>query len=137
MRRVLPFLFLFTTLLTGQDPEDRHQPFPPFRIAGNIYYVGTGDLASYLIPTPAGHILINTNYEQDVPLIRNSVENLGFKFGDIKIVLLSHAHDDHVARDRGCKEGNWRAIDSDGWRCCSHGEWDYRFSAFRPALETS
>jgi metallo-beta-lactamase class B len=97
VRRVLSFLFLFAILLSGQDPDDWHQAFPAFRIAGNIYYVGTGDLASYLIATPAGHILINTDYEQDVPLIRSSVEKLGFKFADIKIVLLSHAHDDHVA----------------------------------------
>jgi len=59
--------------------------------------VGTGDLASYLVATPAGNILINTDYERDVPLIRKSVEQLGFKFLDIKIVLISHAHDDHVA----------------------------------------
>jgi metallo-beta-lactamase class B len=97
MRRAISFLFLSAILLSGQDPEDWHQAFPPFRIAGNIYYVGTGDLASYLVKTPAGNILVNTDYEQDVPLIRKSVEQLGFKFGDIKIVLLSHAHDDHVA----------------------------------------
>jgi metallo-beta-lactamase class B len=97
MGRAISFLFLSAVLLRGQDPEDWHQVFPPFRIAGNIYYVGTGDLASYLITTATGHILINTDYEQDVPLIRRSVEQLGFKFGDIKIVLLSHAHDDHVA----------------------------------------
>jgi metallo-beta-lactamase class B len=97
MRRAIALLFLSAAFLSGQDPEDWHQAFPPFRIAGNIYYVGTGDLASYLLATPAGNILINTDYEQDVPLIRKSVEQLGFKFGDIKIVLLSHAHDDHVA----------------------------------------
>ena len=89
--------FLFAALSTAQDPAEWHQPFPPHKIAGNIYYVGTGDLASYLVTTSAGSILINTDYQQDVPLIRNSVEKLGFKFSDIKIVLLSHAHDDHVA----------------------------------------
>jgi metallo-beta-lactamase class B len=104
VRLLLSLLFLFTILLNGQDPDDWHQAFPPFRIAGNTYYVGTGDLASYLIATPAGHILINTDYQQDVPLIRSSVEKLGFKFADIKIVLLSHAHDDHVAGTAEVKE---------------------------------
>ncbi len=119
-------MLLFVPLLAAQDLDETerawHQSFPPFRIAGNIYYVGTGDLASYLVRTPAGNILINTDYEQDVPLIRKSVETLGFKFGDIKMVLISHAHDDHVAgtasvvKQTGAKlmvmEGDVAAIES-------------------------
>ena len=73
------------------------RPFPPFRIAGNLYYVGSADLASYLIVTPQGLILINSSLEASVPLIRKSVETLGFKFSDIKILLISHAHYDHCA----------------------------------------
>lgn len=72
-------------------------PLPPFRIADNLYYVGSQDLASYLIVTPAGNILINSNLESSVPQIRKSVEQLGFRFGDIKILLISHAHYDHCA----------------------------------------
>jgi metallo-beta-lactamase class B len=72
-------------------------PFPPFRIAGNLYYVGSEDLASYLIVTPKGGILINSNLESSPPLIRKSVEALGFHFSEIKIVLISHAHYDHCA----------------------------------------
>ena len=72
-------------------------PFPPFRIIGNIYYVGSRDLASYLITTSQGDILINSSLESSVPLIRASVEKLGFKFSDIKILLISHAHFDHCA----------------------------------------
>jgi metallo-beta-lactamase class B len=86
-------------------------PFPPFRIAGNdpgsprtgpgpwggLYYVGSQDLASYLVATPQGLILINSSLEASVPLIRKSVEALGFKFSDIKILLISHAHSDHCA----------------------------------------
>ena len=72
-------------------------PFPPFRIAGNIYYVGSADLASYLITTPKGLILINSSFEANVPLIQKSVEQLGFNFKDIKILLISHAHNDHCA----------------------------------------
>jgi len=96
-RNVLCFFLLSAASLFAQDPEEWHRPFPPHRIAGNIYYVGTEDLASFLVAMPVGNILINTDYERDVPLIRESVTELGFKFGDIRIVLLSRAHDDHVA----------------------------------------
>jgi len=72
-------------------------PFPPFRIAGNLYYVGSADLGSYLVVTPKGDILINSSFEQNVPLIRESVETLGFHFSDVKILLISHAHNDHCA----------------------------------------
>lgn len=68
----------------------------PFRIAGNLYYVGTYDLASYLITTPAGHILINTGIPGSDTMIRRHVEALGFKFSDIRILLATHAHFDHV-----------------------------------------
>ncbi len=64
---------------------------------GNVYYVGSRGLASYLVTTPAGHILINSNLKNSIPLIRDSVEKLGFHFNDIKILLISHAHFDHDA----------------------------------------
>lgn len=70
-------------------------PFPPFHIAGNLYYVGSQDLASYLIVTPQGLILINSDLPSSPSLIRASVEKLGFHFSDIKILLISHAHFDH------------------------------------------
>jgi metallo-beta-lactamase class B len=72
-------------------------PFPAFHIGGNLYYVGTADLASYLVATPQGLILINSDLASSPPLIRKSVESLGFKFTDIKILLISHAHYDHCA----------------------------------------
>jgi metallo-beta-lactamase class B len=72
-------------------------PIPPFRIADNLYYVGSEDLASYLVVTPQGDILINSSLESSPPLIRKSVEQLGFHFSDIKILLISHAHADHDA----------------------------------------
>src|ERR1044071_3529442 len=78
-------------------PAEWTTPFPPFRIAGNLYYVGTKGLATYLITTSAGHILINSDLEENVPQIQASVEKLGFKFSDIKILLISHAHWDHNA----------------------------------------
>lgn len=77
--------------------NDWTEPFPAFRIGGNLYYVGSKGLANYLITTPKGHILINSDLEANVPLIRASVESLGFKFSDIKILLISHAHGDHCA----------------------------------------
>lgn len=82
-------------VLYAQADSDWTQPFPPFKIAGNLYYVGSRGLANYLITTPQGHILINSDLEANVPLIQASVEKLGFKFTDIKILLISHAHWDH------------------------------------------
>ncbi|MDA1055950.1 MAG: subclass B3 metallo-beta-lactamase [Planctomycetota bacterium] len=73
------------------------KPFPAHRVAGNVYYVGSDALATYLIATPEGHILINSGFEETVPLIGASVESLGFKMTDVKILLESHAHSDHVA----------------------------------------
>ncbi|HVQ31747.1 MAG TPA: subclass B3 metallo-beta-lactamase [Vicinamibacteria bacterium] len=83
--------------LAAEDPPDWTEAFPPFRVASNLYYVGSKGLASYLVTTPEGHILINSNLEAGVPLIRKSVEALGFKFSDVKILLISHAHFDHNA----------------------------------------
>ena len=64
-----------------------------------MYFVGSEQLGSFLITTPEGHILINSDYEETVPVIRASVESLGFKFSDIKILLGSHAHPDHMSGD--------------------------------------
>jgi metallo-beta-lactamase class B len=76
---------------------DWTQPFPPFRIADNLYYVGSKGLANYLIVTPQGNILINSDTEPNVPMIKASIEKLGFKYSDTKILLISHAHWDHDA----------------------------------------
>ena len=81
--------------LRAQANPDWHRPFPAFKIAGNLYYVGTADLAVYLVNTPQGNILINSDFKEDVPLIRKSIEQLGFKYTDTKILLISHAHGDH------------------------------------------
>jgi len=85
-------------------PDDQTSQFPPHKIAGNIYYVGTRSLASFLVTTPEGHILINSSYERNVPVLRKSVEQLGFKFTDIKILLGSHAHGDHQEGDALVKQ---------------------------------
>jgi metallo-beta-lactamase class B len=97
IQRTLILILAFAAALLGQGNPDWHRPFPAFKIAGNLYYVGTADLAVYLVDTPQGNILINSDFEQDVPLIRSSIEQLGFKYKDTKIVLISHAHGDHDA----------------------------------------
>jgi len=103
------FLSLLLTLVFAgsafaQATPDWTNPFPPYRIIGNVYYVGSQGLASYLITTKEGHILINSSLESSVPLIRESIEKLGFKFGDVKILLISHAHWDHCAGSASIKE---------------------------------
>ena len=100
MRTLLIALVLSGLLPVQEAPitnEDWVKPFPAVRIAGNLYYVGTYDLSSYLITTDQGHILINTGLASSVPAIRANVESLGFRFGDIRILLATHAHWDHVA----------------------------------------
>jgi metallo-beta-lactamase class B len=81
-----------------------NKPFPPHRVIGNLFYVGTNYLSSYLIATNEGHILINPSYEESVPLIEASVEKLGYHMKDIKVILISHAHDDHCAGAAKMKE---------------------------------
>jgi metallo-beta-lactamase class B len=84
--------------------EDQTKQFPPHKIVGNIYYVGTRTLSSFLIVTPAGNILIDSTYERNVPTIQKSVTDLGFKFSDIKILLGNHAHGDHQEGDALVKQ---------------------------------
>src|SRR5271170_1967870 len=86
------------------SPDQFNKQFPPHKVIGNIYYVGSQSLASFLIVTPQGNILINSCFEKTVPVIRSSVEKLGFKFTDIKILLGSHAHADHMEGDALVKE---------------------------------
>jgi metallo-beta-lactamase class B len=93
-RSLLLFLAGAASVLAQGNP-DWHKEFPAFQIAGNLYYVGTADLAVYLIHTPRGNILINSDFKEDLPLIKKSIEQLGFKYGDTKILLISHAHGDH------------------------------------------
>src|SRR5580692_10921720 len=97
-RPLIASLCLYFACLQAKatDHSDWTTPLPPFQIADNLYYVGSRDLAAYLITTPAGNILINANLVSSPPLIRASVEKLGFSWKDTKILLNSHAHSDHV-----------------------------------------
>jgi metallo-beta-lactamase class B len=85
-------------------PEDQTTQFPPHRVIGNIYYVGTRTLSSFLVVTPQGNILIDSTYERNAPTIEKSVTDLGFKFSDIKILLGNHAHNDHQEGDALVKQ---------------------------------
>jgi metallo-beta-lactamase class B len=102
-------LFLYAALASlpvalSAQPKGWIDPFPPHRIMDNLYYVGTKELATFLIVTPAGNILMNSNYEASVPSIKASVEQLGFKFSDTKILIAGHAHPDHAEGDFMVKE---------------------------------
>jgi metallo-beta-lactamase class B len=89
---------LATAICALAQPKDEWRtPFPAHRIIGNVYYVGTYDLACFLITTPQGNILINTGIDGSAPLIASSIESLGFKVKDTKIILTTQAHNDHVA----------------------------------------
>lgn len=119
-----------TPVTNNQNTDDWTTPFPAFRIAGNLYYVGTKGVASYLITTPEGHILINSNLEAGVPLLRASVESLGFKFSDIKILLISHAHADHNAASALIKEqtgAKYMVMDADVETVESGGKTDFHY----------
>ena len=97
LRRLLPLFTLLLALRLHAEPNPEWTaPLAPFRIADNLYYVGSRDLASYLITTPAGNILINANLDTSPAQIRAGVEQLGFHWADIKIFLNSQAHFDHV-----------------------------------------
>ena len=106
MRRFLLLLplVLATTGALGQSQAEWNAPFPPHRVIDNVYFVGTARLGSFLITTPAGHVLINSDFESTVPSLEKNVEALGFKFRDVKILLGSHAHGDHMEGDALVKQ---------------------------------
>ena len=100
MKRILFLLVAMVGIAQpaiAEVPADWTKPVAPFHIIGNIYYVGTADLAAYLIHTKDGDILIDGTLEQNVPLIERNIAALGFRVSDIKILLNSHAHYDHAA----------------------------------------
>src|SRR5205085_6035810 len=104
LTRCCALLPIFACAIAAQNAKSWSEPFPAHRIAGNLYYVGTKGLASYLITTPEGHNLINSSLEESVPMIDASIAKLGFRLGDVKILLVSHAHWDHNAASALVKE---------------------------------
>ena len=124
----------FSHIASAQSNPDWTKPFAPFRIADGLYYVGSKDLASYLVVTPQGNILINSSLEESPTLIRKSVEQLGFKYGDIKILLISHSHFDHdagsarIIKETGAKymvmDGDVSVVESGGTTDFAYGKSD-------------
>jgi metallo-beta-lactamase class B len=104
LRSVTLAVFCFAGFMLAQGNGDWDEPFPPYNVISNVYYVGTKGLANFLITTPDGNILINSDFERNVPAIRASVQKLGFRFRDTRILLGSHAHGDHMAGDAMVKE---------------------------------
>lgn len=130
IKKLLIFLPIFCgiSLCFGYPKQN---PFPPFRIIGNVYYVGADDLASYLIVTPKGNILINSNLESDVPMIKASIEKLGFKYSDTKILLVSHAHFDHAAGSKIIKDqthAQYFVMDADASLVETGGRNDFHYA---------
>jgi len=124
--------------LGAQTPSSEYLvPFPPHHVIGNIYFVGSKGLGIFLIVTPAGNILINAGLEESVPLIQQSVQKLGFKFSDVKILLISHAHFDHdagapaVLRLTGAK---YMVMDADVPVVESGGKADFFYGSMPGAL---
>src|ERR1700751_877044 len=117
--------------LFAQTNPEWTTPFPPHRVIGNIYYVGSKDLAAFLITTPQGHILINSNLASSPQQIERSVEQLGFKFSDVKILLISHAHFDHAAGSAQIKQmthATYMVMDADVSMIESGGRTDFHYT---------
>ena len=128
--RVLILVLATAGSVFAQANPDWTEPFPPFRIAGNLYYVGSKGLANYLVTTPQGNILINSDLEANVPMIEASIEKLGFKFKDTKILLISHAHWDHDAGSAMIKEltgATYMVMDADVPVVESGGKTDFEY----------
>ena len=126
----LIFGFLLSSGATAQNSPDWTEPFPPFHIAGNLYYVGSKGLANYLVTTPQGNILINSDLESNVPMIQASIEELGFKFKDTKILLICHAHWDHDAGSAKIKQltgASYMVMDADVPVVESGGKADFQY----------
>jgi len=129
--RTCLILLTLSSGLFSQTP-DWTEPFPPHKVAGNVYYVGSRGLSSYLITTPQGHILINSSLEQSVPLIQASVEKLGFRFSDVKILLISHAHWDHCAGSAKIKQithAKYMVMDADAKEIEAGGKGDFQYDS--------
>ena len=127
----------FTANAAVPNDPNWTEPFPPFQISGNLYYVGSKGLANYLITTPQGHILINSDLEANVPVIRASVEKLGFRFGDIRILLISHAHWDHDAGSAMIKQitgAKYMVMDADVPVVESGGKTDFQYGSMPTTL---
>ena len=134
---IIAVLIFAIPLCAQQDENDRamNRAVEPFKIIGNIYYVGASDVTSYLIATPQGHILIDAGFEETVPQIKANVAKLGFKIEDIKILLINHAHYDHcggLAEIKKLTGARLYASPSDASVLKDGGMSDFRFGGDKP-----
>lgn len=116
----------------GQTNAAWTRPFPPFKLIGNIYWVGSYDLSTYLITTPEGHILINTGIGDTAERIKAGVEQLGFQMADVKILTVTHGHWDHVAGMAALKKMTGGAVavsEPERELLESGGKADFRFGS--------
>jgi metallo-beta-lactamase class B len=130
--RSLLLTFVFICSVFAQDNPDWTAPQKPYRVIGNVYYVGSKDLASYLITTPQGDILINSSLTSSPAMIRKNVEALGFHLSDVKILLISHAHWDHAAGSAEVKRltgAKYMVMDGDVSVVESGGKTDFHYGA--------
>ena len=134
--------FALGNLFAQADERDRNwnKPVPPFRIAGNLYYVGAAEIGSYLITTPQGHFLLDGGFVETAPQIERNIEQLGFKPADVKILINSHAHYDHASGLAELKKvtgAKFVASEGDAELLRRGGHGDFRFGdrlAFPPVV---
>jgi len=141
MKRIILVLLILISFVSNaqtvnepkNNPAEWSKPYEPFRIAGNLYYVGTYDLASYLIVTDKGNILINTGLAGSLPMIKDNIKKLGFKYKDIKILTLTQAHFDHMGAMADIKKETGAKLyvdEKDAEELKSGGKSDYELGKY-------
>ena len=139
------FRMVIAVILTGLPASLAHaelpdewkawnRPVEPFRIVGNLYYVGANEIAAYLFTSPEGHVVLDGGFDETVPLIRTGIEKLGFRLEEVKILLNSHAHVDHaggLARLRRLTGARLAASRGDAPLLEAGGEAEYPFPAVK------
>jgi metallo-beta-lactamase class B len=129
------FLSVLNSCPAQSDAASRamNEPVKPYRVIGNIYYVGASDVTSFLITTPNGHILLDSGFIETVPQIKQNVAQLGFRLEDIKILLNSHAHYDHAGGFAELKRlTGAKLMTSERRRCATRRGWQRRSEFRRP-----
>jgi len=139
---VIVLLTAISSAFGQADPQSRemNQPVPPFRIVGNLYYVGAKEVCSFLITTPAGHIILDGGFAETAPQIERNVAQLGFKIEDVKILLNSHAHLDHAGGLAELKQKSGAkfmasAGDAELLRKGGHGDFRFGDTLLFPPIE--
>ncbi len=141
MKNILLVIFTAISFLGGaqtvtepkDNPSEWSREYAPFRIAGNLYYVGTYDLASYLVVTPKGNILVNTGLANSLAIIKKNIQLLGFKYKDTKILTLTQAHYDHMGAMAAIKKETGARLyvdEKDAAELKSGGKTDYEMGKY-------